>query len=56
MTLEWMLIIGAGLLLVSVLISKLSDRSGVPALILFLSIGMLAGSDGPGEFILTTRN
>ncbi len=48
MTLEWMLIIGAGLLLVSVLISKISDRSGVPALILFLSIGMLAGSDGPG--------
>ena len=39
----------AGLLLVSsVLISKVSDRFGVPALLLFLLLGMLAGSDGPG--------
>jgi cell volume regulation protein A len=36
------------LVLVSVLASKISDRFGVPALLLFLVIGMLAGSDGPG--------
>jgi cell volume regulation protein A len=36
------------LLLVSVLASKASGRLGVPALLLFLLIGMLAGSEGPG--------
>lgn len=48
MSFELILIIAAGLLLVSVLAGKLSDRSGIPALLLFLGIGMLAGSDGPG--------
>ena len=32
----------------SVIASKASGRLGVPALLLFLVIGMLAGSDGPG--------
>jgi cell volume regulation protein A len=36
------------LLIISVLVSKVSDRFGVPALLLFLLLGMLAGSDGPG--------
>lgn len=36
------------LLLISVLVSKISDRFGVPALLLFLILGMLAGSDGVG--------
>jgi cell volume regulation protein A len=48
MSFEVILIIAAGLLLVSVLVSKISDSSGIPALLLFLGIGMLAGSDGPG--------
>jgi potassium/hydrogen antiporter len=38
----------AVLLLISILASKISDRFGVPALLLFLVLGMLAGSDGPG--------
>ena len=43
------LLIGASvLLLVSVLASKVSDRFGIPALLLFLALGMLAGSDGIG--------
>lgn len=38
----------AVLLLLSAIASKLSDRFGVPALLVFLAIGMLAGSDGLG--------
>ncbi len=38
----------AVILLLSVLASKVSDRFGVPALVLFLALGMLAGSEGPG--------
>jgi potassium/hydrogen antiporter len=36
------------LLLLSVLANRLSDNFGVPALIMFLLVGMLAGSDGIG--------
>ncbi len=42
------LIAAAALLVLSVVASKFSDRYGVPALLLFLLVGMLAGSDGPG--------
>ncbi len=45
---EYVLIGASVLLLISVLVSKISDRFGVPALLLFLVLGMLAGSDGPG--------
>lgn len=43
------LILLAGvLILCSVVASRLSDKYGIPALVVFLAIGMLAGSDGPG--------
>lgn len=42
------LFIGSILLLISLLAGKTSYRFGVPALILFLIIGMLAGSEGVG--------
>ena len=45
---EYGLIAAAALLLISVLVSKISDRFGIPVLLLFLGLGMLAGSDGPG--------
>ncbi len=41
---------GASLLLLSVITSKAASRFGVPSLLVFLGIGMLAGSDGPGGF------
>lgn len=46
---EQMLIGGSLLLMLSVVASKASGRLGVPALLLFLAIGMLAGSDGIGK-------
>ncbi len=43
------ILIGAGVLLItSVVSSKISDRFGVPALLLFLMLGLLAGSERPG--------
>lgn len=48
MNVELILIIAALLVLISIFASKISDRFGIPALLLFLILGMLAGSDGPG--------
>lgn len=42
------LIAVALLLLLSIFASKISDRFGVPALLLFLALGMIAGSEGIG--------
>jgi potassium/hydrogen antiporter len=44
---ENILLLGSALLFVSILASKTSFRLGIPALIIFLIIGMLAGSEGP---------
>ena len=48
MPIESLLLIGSILVLVSVAVSRVSENLGVPALLLFLGIGMLAGSEGPG--------
>ena len=42
------MLIGAMLLFISILAAKLSPKVGTPALLLFLFIGMLFGSDGLG--------
>lgn len=47
-SLETVVGVAALLLLVSVFAMKLSGRVGLPALLTFLVVGMLAGSDGPG--------
>lgn len=47
-SIEHILLAASILLLLSVLASKASAKLGVPALLLFLVLGMLAGSDGPG--------
>lgn len=45
---EYLLLAGGSLLLLSVIASRASGRLGIPALLLFLGLGMLAGSEGPG--------
>lgn len=45
---ENILLLGSILLFISIISSKTSFQIGIPTLILFLIIGMLAGSDGPG--------
>lgn len=47
-TVEGILIIGSFLLFISILASKFSTKVGIPTLLIFLAIGMLAGSDGLG--------
>jgi cell volume regulation protein A len=47
-SLENILLLGSLLLFVSIVASKTSFRLGIPTLLLFLAIGMLAGSDGIG--------
>lgn len=46
--LEYILLIGSALILLSIVIAKATDNLGVPVLVLFLGVGMLAGSEGPG--------
>lgn len=47
-TSENILLVGAILLFISLIAGKTSHRFGIPVLILFLAIGMLAGSEGVG--------
>lgn len=48
LTIENILLVGSILLLISIVAGKTSYKFGVPTLILFLGIGMLAGEDGIG--------
>ncbi|SFC51657.1 potassium/proton antiporter, CPA1 family [Zunongwangia mangrovi] len=47
-TIENILLVGSLLLFISILAGKTSYRFGVPTLVLFLSVGILAGSEGIG--------
>jgi cell volume regulation protein A len=49
-TTENIILFGSILLIISIFVSKTSVSTGIPTLILFLVIGMLAGSDGIGGF------
>ncbi len=43
-----LILLGAGLVLVSILLGMVSARFGTPVLLVFLGLGMLVGEDGPG--------
>lgn len=47
-SIEYILLVIAVLIILSILANKVSGRLGVPALLIFLLVGMLAGSEGPG--------
>ncbi len=45
---EYILAGAAVLILISIIANKVSGRLGLPALLIFIFVGMLAGSEGPG--------
>ncbi|GAA5034196.1 K+/H+ antiporter [Marivirga lumbricoides] len=49
LSIENILLVGSFLLFISIIVGKTSYKFGVPTLILFLIIGMLAGSEGIGK-------
>ncbi len=53
MSFDVILLVISLLLGLSVVASKISSKLGVPVLLVFLAIGMLAGSDGPGGIWFT---
>ncbi|HPJ95995.1 MAG TPA: potassium/proton antiporter [Syntrophales bacterium] len=53
---EYVLLIGSTLIIISIGIARLSENLGVPVLLLFLAIGMLAGSEGPGGIYFDDAN
>ncbi|MDX1328180.1 MAG: potassium/proton antiporter [Arenibacter sp.] len=46
LTIENILLVGSLLLLISIVVGKTSYKFGVPTLLLFLGVGMIAGADG----------
>ena len=56
LTIENILLVGSLLLFVSIIAGKTSYRFGVPTLLLFLAIGMLAGSEGIGGICFDDPN
>jgi potassium/hydrogen antiporter len=53
---DYLLLYGSILVVISLVIAKFSDNLGVPTLLLFIIVGMFAGSEGPGGIYFDDAN
>jgi len=54
--LDALLLISSLLIIISVIAARVSHSFGLPALLLFLALGMFAGEEGPGKIVFNDHD